>query len=38
MSASAAYDAYADWYEQFVLDSGSYMDRVRGLLCRTIRG
>jgi SAM-dependent methyltransferase len=28
----AAYDAYADWYEQFVQDSGSYMDRVRGLL------
>jgi ubiquinone/menaquinone biosynthesis C-methylase UbiE len=32
MSASAAYDAYADWYEQFVQDSGSYMDRVRDLL------
>jgi SAM-dependent methyltransferase len=28
----AAYDAYADWYEQFVQDSWSYMDRVRGLL------
>jgi len=32
MSAPAAYDAYADWYEQFVQDSWTYMDRVRGLL------
>ena len=32
MFAPAAYDAYADWYEQFVQDSWSYMDRVRGLL------
>lgn len=28
----AAYDAYADWYEAFVQDSWTYMDRVRGLL------
>jgi SAM-dependent methyltransferase len=32
MSAPAAYDAYADWYEEFVQDSWTYMDRVRGLL------
>jgi SAM-dependent methyltransferase len=32
MSASAAYDEYADWYEAFVQDSWTYMDRVRGLL------
>jgi SAM-dependent methyltransferase len=32
MSAPAAYDAHADWYEQFVEDSWTYMDRVRGLL------
>jgi SAM-dependent methyltransferase len=32
MRAPAAYDAYADWYEQFVQDSWAYMDRVRGLL------
>jgi len=32
MSARAAYDAHADWYEQFVRDSWTYMDRVRGLL------
>jgi SAM-dependent methyltransferase len=36
MSAPAAYDAYADWYEQFVRDSGSYMDRVRGLLAQLL--
>jgi SAM-dependent methyltransferase len=30
--AAPAYDAHADWYEQFVRDSGTYMDRVRGLL------
>src|SRR4051812_12400219 len=32
MSAPAAYDAYADWYEEFVRDSWPYMDRVRLLL------
>ncbi|MDT5027691.1 MAG: hypothetical protein QOE61_4117 [Micromonosporaceae bacterium] len=32
MPAPAVYDAYADWYEEFVQDSWSYMDRVRDLL------
>jgi SAM-dependent methyltransferase len=32
MPAPAAYDAYADWYEEFVQDSWTYMDRVRELL------
>jgi len=32
MTAPAAYDAYADWYEEFVRDSWTYMDRVRSLL------
>jgi SAM-dependent methyltransferase len=32
MSAPAAYDAYADWYEAFVQDSWPYMNRVKGLL------
>jgi ubiquinone/menaquinone biosynthesis C-methylase UbiE len=36
MSTAAAYDAYADWYEQFVRESLSYMDRVRGLLARLL--
>jgi SAM-dependent methyltransferase len=30
--AGAAYDAHADWYEDFVQDSWPYMDRVRALL------
>jgi SAM-dependent methyltransferase len=32
MPVAAAYDQYADWYEAFVQDSWTYMDRVRGLL------
>jgi len=32
MYAPAAYDAHADWYEQFVQDSWPYMDRVRTVL------
>jgi SAM-dependent methyltransferase len=32
MAVPAAYDAYAEWYEEFVRDSWTYMDRVRGLL------
>jgi SAM-dependent methyltransferase len=36
MSAPAVYDAYADWYEQFVQDSWSYMDRVRDLLAHLL--
>jgi SAM-dependent methyltransferase len=32
MRVPAVYDAYADWYEEFVRDSWIYMDRVRGLL------
>src|SRR3979411_2248690 len=32
MPPPASYDAYADWYEEFVQDSWTYMDRVRGLL------
>src|SRR5258705_13379543 len=32
MPAPAIYDAYADWYEDFVQDSWTYMDRVRDLL------
>jgi SAM-dependent methyltransferase len=32
MSVLAAYDAYADWYEEFVRDSWIFMDRVRDLL------
>ncbi|HYN96788.1 MAG TPA: hypothetical protein VES42_23350 [Pilimelia sp.] len=32
MATAAAYDAHADWYDSFVSDSWTHMDRVRGLL------
>jgi SAM-dependent methyltransferase len=32
MTAPAAYDAFADWYEGYTVDASPYMDRVRGLL------
>ena len=36
MRTSPAYDAYADWYEEFVQDSLPYMDRVRSLLAQLL--
>ncbi|MEV0719772.1 hypothetical protein AB0H87_34840, partial [Asanoa sp. NPDC050611] len=36
MTAPPAYDAFADWYEEYTGSASSYMDRVRTHLARLL--